>query len=43
MIEINIQKLLNTQNGLITLDVNTKIHKHTFLGILGKSGAGKTT
>lgn len=43
MIEINIQKLLNTQNGLITLDVNTKIHKHTFLGIFGKSGAGKTT
>ena len=43
MIEINIQKLLNTQNGLITLDVNRKIHKHTFLGIFGKSGAGKTT
>ena len=43
MIEIDIKKSLNTQNGKITLVVNTTIQKHTFLSVFGKSGAGKTT
>ena len=43
MIEIDIKKLLNTQNGKITLEINTKIQKYTFLNIFGQSGAGKTT
>ena len=43
MIEINIKKSLNTQNGRITLEVNTKIEEYTFLSIFGQSGAGKTT
>ena len=43
MIEINIKKSLNTQNGRITLEVNTKIGEYTFLSIFGQSGAGKTT
>lgn len=43
MIDLNIQKSLNTQNGKITLDINTQIEKHTFLSVFGQSGAGKTT
>lgn len=43
MIEINIKKTLHTQNGIIELDINTNIKKHTFLSIFGKSGEGKTT
>lgn len=43
MIEIDIKKSLNTQNGKITLEVNTKIQEYTFLSIFGQSGAGKTT
>ncbi len=43
MIEIDIKKILNTQNGITTLEINTKIQKHTFLTIFGNSGSGKTT
>ena len=43
MIEIDIKKSLNTQNGAITLEVNTKIQKYTSLSVFGQSGAGKTT
>lgn len=43
MIEIDIKKILNTQNRITTLEINTKIQKHTFLTIFGNSGSGKTT
>lgn len=43
MIEINIQKLLRTADGNLTLKVDKKIDHGDFLTLFGKSGSGKTT
>ncbi|MDE6885478.1 MAG: ATP-binding cassette domain-containing protein [Helicobacteraceae bacterium] len=43
MIELDFKKTLNGGDGDILLEINTKIENNSFISILGKSGAGKTT
>lgn len=43
MIELSVNKLLQSANGTMPLNVNISIEQGCFLTLYGKSGAGKTT
>jgi len=43
MIQLHINKMLDTANGKLPLDVSLTVNKGDFLSIYGNSGAGKTT
>lgn len=43
MIKLNIQKKLAGNSGNFTLNICEEIKTHSFIGIYGKSGAGKST
>ena len=43
MIKINIRKKLISEENPLIIDINTNIEKQSFVGLFGKSGAGKTS
>ena len=43
MIKINIRKKLISDENPLIIDINTDIEKQSFVGLFGKSGAGKTS
>ena len=43
MIKINIRKKLISEENPLIIDINTNIESQSFVGLFGKSGAGKTS